>query len=124
MIRPMRGPDGNESDPIDSADPVAFAEVFAELARASSGGRADYAGLDHGRLDAEPDEQPHGWYWPVPVGGEHDADKRLAVAIEGAQLVGHGLAARLRVGALVARGHSQRERDDCGSADRDESSHG
>ena len=49
--------------------PTDAAEVFAELASASSGGRADYAGLDHARLDAEPEEEPQGWYWPVPVGG-------------------------------------------------------
>jgi assimilatory nitrate reductase catalytic subunit len=39
------------------------AAVFDELARASSGGRADYGGLSHARLDAEPD-----LFWPVPAG--------------------------------------------------------
>lgn len=37
-------------------------EVFAELAAASAGGRADYSGLSHGRLDAEP-----GLFWPCPA---------------------------------------------------------
>lgn len=36
--------------------------VFDELARASAGGRADYSGLSHARLDAEPD-----LYWPCPA---------------------------------------------------------
>ncbi|MBO3083783.1 molybdopterin oxidoreductase family protein [Cellulomonas fengjieae] len=39
------------------------AAVFDELARASAGGRADYSGLSHARLDAEPD-----LFWPVPAG--------------------------------------------------------
>lgn len=39
------------------------AVVFDELARASAGGRADYSGLSHARLDAEPD-----LFWPVPAG--------------------------------------------------------
>ncbi|KQR16747.1 molybdopterin oxidoreductase family protein [Cellulomonas sp. Leaf334] len=47
--------------------PVTFdtspAVVFDELARASAGGRADYSGLSHARLDAEPD-----LFWPVPAG--------------------------------------------------------
>ncbi len=47
--------------------PVRFdtdaAAVFDELARASAGGRADYSGLSHARLDAEPD-----LFWPVPAG--------------------------------------------------------
>ncbi|WP_456846960.1 molybdopterin oxidoreductase family protein [Cellulomonas sp. P5_C6] len=38
-------------------------DVFDELARASAGGRADYSGLSHARLDAEPD-----LFWPVPAG--------------------------------------------------------
>lgn len=45
-----------------SADP---AEVFAELARASAGGRADYSGLDHAVLDDE--TRPA--HWPYPAGG-------------------------------------------------------
>ena len=36
--------------------------MFDELARASAGGRADYAGLSHARLDAEQD-----LFWPVPA---------------------------------------------------------
>lgn len=42
--------------------PTDPAEVFDELARASAGGRADYSGLSHARLDAEPD-----LFWPVPA---------------------------------------------------------
>ena len=38
------------------------AEVFDELARASAGGVADYSGLSHARLDADPD-----LFWPVPA---------------------------------------------------------
>lgn len=38
------------------------AEVFDELARASAGGVADYSGLSHERLDADPD-----LFWPVPA---------------------------------------------------------
>jgi len=40
--------------------------VFDELARASAGGRADYSGLSHARLDAS-DE---GYFWPCPVGSD------------------------------------------------------
>ncbi|WP_404381628.1 molybdopterin oxidoreductase family protein [Knoellia locipacati] len=48
--------------------------VFDELARASSGGRADYGGLSHARLDAEPD-----LYWPCPTsaGDPHPGTPRL-----------------------------------------------
>ena len=45
-----------------STDP---AEVFDELARASAGGRADYSGLSHARLDAEPD-----LHWPCPASAD------------------------------------------------------
>lgn len=38
--------------------------VFAELARASAGGVADYSGLSHAGLDNSAD----GFYWPAPVG--------------------------------------------------------
>jgi assimilatory nitrate reductase catalytic subunit len=38
--------------------------VFDELARASAGGRADYSGLSHARLDAHED----GFFWPCPPG--------------------------------------------------------
>jgi assimilatory nitrate reductase catalytic subunit len=44
-----------------STDP---AEVFDELACASAGGRADYSGLSHARLDAEEE-----LYWPCPATG-------------------------------------------------------
>ena len=40
------------------------AVVFDELARASAGGKADYSGLSHARLDAH-DE---GLFWPCPAG--------------------------------------------------------
>ena len=40
------------------------AEVFDELARASAGGRADYSGLSHDLLDADPDTSA--WFWPAP----------------------------------------------------------
>jgi assimilatory nitrate reductase catalytic subunit len=42
--------------------PTDPAEVFDELARASAGGRADYSGLSHARLDAGPD-----LFWPCPA---------------------------------------------------------
>jgi assimilatory nitrate reductase catalytic subunit len=42
-----------------STDP---AEVFDELARASAGGRADYSGLSHARLDGE-----EALHWPCPA---------------------------------------------------------
>jgi assimilatory nitrate reductase catalytic subunit len=41
-----------------STDPE---EVFAELGRASAGGRADYAGITYDRIRAE-----HGVFWPCP----------------------------------------------------------
>jgi assimilatory nitrate reductase catalytic subunit len=48
--------------------PVTFdtdpAVVFDELARASAGGKADYSGLSHARLDAEEE----GLFWPCPPG--------------------------------------------------------
>lgn len=48
--------------------PVAFAtdpsDVFDELARASAGGRADYSGLSHARLD-----EGEALYWPCPAVG-------------------------------------------------------
>jgi assimilatory nitrate reductase catalytic subunit len=37
-------------------------EVFDELARASAGGRADYSGLSHARLDGD-----EALYWPCPA---------------------------------------------------------
>ena len=55
--------------------PVAFSsdpeEVFAELARASAGGRADYAGITYDRVRAE-----HGVFWPCPSPG-HPGTPRL-----------------------------------------------
>ena len=39
-------------------------EVFAELARASAGGKADYSGMTYEAL------VPHGRFWPLPEGGE------------------------------------------------------
>jgi assimilatory nitrate reductase catalytic subunit len=42
------------------------AAVFDELARASAGGRADYSGLSHARLDAHED----GFFWPCPAGSD------------------------------------------------------
>lgn len=45
-------------------------EVFDELARASAGGKADYSGLSHARLDeheaATGGADGSGLYWPVP----------------------------------------------------------
>lgn len=41
--------------------PLEAADVFEELARASSGGRADYGGLSHERLDRE-----GSMHWPCP----------------------------------------------------------
>ncbi|QIX25660.1 molybdopterin oxidoreductase family protein [Nocardioides sp. JQ2195] len=47
------------------ASPIAFSEdpeeIFAELARASAGGRADYAGISHDRVRKE-----QGVFWPCP----------------------------------------------------------
>lgn len=55
--------------------PVPFAtdpeEVFAELARASAGGIADYAGITYERIDAE-----HGVFWPCPD-ADHPGTPRL-----------------------------------------------
>jgi len=46
-------------------------EVFAELARASAGGKADYAGIDYTRIRDE-----HGVFWPCPEPG-HPGTPRL-----------------------------------------------
>ena len=46
-------------------------EVFAELGRASAGGRADYAGITYDRIRAE-----HGVFWPCPDVG-HPGTPRL-----------------------------------------------
>lgn len=60
-----------------STDP---AVVFDELARASAGGRADYAGLSHARLDAHEDAtdgaDDAGLFWPVPS-PEHPGTPRV-----------------------------------------------
>ena len=55
--------------------PVPFAtdpeEVFAELGRASAGGRADYAGISYDRIRAE-----QGVFWPCPA-PDHPGTPRL-----------------------------------------------
>jgi assimilatory nitrate reductase catalytic subunit len=55
--------------------PVPFSadaqEVFAELGRASAGGRADYAGITYERIRAE-----HGVFWPCPD-AQHPGTPRL-----------------------------------------------
>ncbi|SDT05953.1 assimilatory nitrate reductase (NADH) alpha subunit apoprotein [Nocardioides scoriae] len=52
--------------------PVAFSadpeEVFAELGRASAGGRADYSGITYDRIREE-----HGVFWPCPATDPADA---------------------------------------------------
>lgn len=48
--------------------PGAPAEVFAELARASAGGVADYGGITYGRLDAG-----EALHWPCPAVPDGDA---------------------------------------------------
>ncbi|WP_229242343.1 molybdopterin oxidoreductase family protein [Cellulosimicrobium marinum] len=53
------------------AFPTDPAVVFDELARASAGGVADYAGLSHARLDADEAAGGPGLFWPVPA---HDPD--------------------------------------------------
>ncbi|GEP39250.1 molybdopterin oxidoreductase [Nocardioides psychrotolerans] len=46
-------------------------EVFGELARASAGGRADYAGITYDRIRSE-----HGVFWPCPS-ADHPGTPRL-----------------------------------------------
>jgi assimilatory nitrate reductase catalytic subunit len=46
--------------------------VFDELARASRGGRADYSGVSHARLDRD-DESPAVW-WPCPATAAGEPD--------------------------------------------------
>ncbi|MFC8923799.1 molybdopterin oxidoreductase family protein [Cellulosimicrobium sp. NPDC057127] len=53
----------------DVAFPTDPAVVFDELARASAGGVADYAGLSHARLDADEAARGPGLFWPVPAAG-------------------------------------------------------
>jgi len=45
--------------------------IFAELGRASAGGKADYAGIDYERIRAE-----HGVFWPCPA-ADHPGTPRL-----------------------------------------------
>ena len=54
-----------------SAFPTDPEEAFAELALASAGGRADYAGITYDRIRAE-----HGVFWPCPD-AEHPGTPRL-----------------------------------------------
>ena len=51
-----------------STDPE---EIFAELGRASAGGKADYAGIDYARIRDE-----HGVFWPCPT-PDHPGTPRL-----------------------------------------------
>lgn len=55
--------------------PVPFStepeEIFAELGRASAGGKADYAGIDYDRIRRE-----HGVFWPCPT-AEHPGTPRM-----------------------------------------------
>ncbi|WP_149205323.1 molybdopterin oxidoreductase family protein [Actinotalea subterranea] len=63
---------------VTSGFPTDAGAVFDELARASAGGRADYSGVSHARLDAEPEVAVH---WPCPagtdVGARHPGTPRL-----------------------------------------------
>ena len=80
--RAVAPPDGVRSD-LDVlaglaerlASPVAFSTdpetVFAELAAASAGGKADYAGIDYDRIRAE-----HGVFWPCPA-ADHPGTPRM-----------------------------------------------
>ncbi|WP_148616259.1 molybdopterin oxidoreductase family protein [Nocardioides rubriscoriae] len=54
-----------------AAFPTDPEEAFAELARASAGGRADYAGITYDRIRAE-----HGVFWPCPS-ADHPGTPRL-----------------------------------------------
>ncbi len=54
-----------------AAFPTDPEEVFAELRRASAGGRADYAGISYDRIRAE-----DGVFWPCPT-PEHPGTPRL-----------------------------------------------
>ncbi|WP_419994734.1 molybdopterin oxidoreductase family protein [Streptomyces boninensis] len=44
--------------------PLEAEEIFAELRRASAGGKADYSGISYERIEAE-----DGVFWPCPEGG-------------------------------------------------------
>ncbi|MFC7026029.1 molybdopterin oxidoreductase family protein [Promicromonospora thailandica] len=63
--------------PATLAFPTDPAEVFDELARASAGGPADYAGLSHARLDADEAEAGPGLFWPVPAEPGHTGTPRI-----------------------------------------------
>ncbi|WGX97110.1 molybdopterin oxidoreductase family protein [Nocardioides sp. L-11A] len=54
-----------------AAFPTDPEEVFAELGRASAGGRADYSGISYARIAAE-----HGVFWPCPS-PDHPGTPRL-----------------------------------------------
>jgi assimilatory nitrate reductase catalytic subunit len=57
--------------------PVPFStepeEIFAELGRASAGGKADYAGIDYDRIRTE-----HGVFWPCPAPGHPGTPRMFA----------------------------------------------
>ncbi len=55
----------------EAAFPTDPETAFAELARASAGGRADYAGITYDRIRAE-----HGVFWPCPT-PDHPGTPRL-----------------------------------------------
>ena len=54
---------------VDHGFPTEPEAVFAELARASAGGAADYSGITYARLDAE-----DGLFWPCPATAEGEAE--------------------------------------------------
>ncbi|WP_353650535.1 molybdopterin oxidoreductase family protein [Nakamurella sp. A5-74] len=62
--------------PVLDTDPAA---VFDDLARASAGGRADYSGLSHARLDEDEHSGGDGLFWPCPAVGadRHPGSPRL-----------------------------------------------
>jgi assimilatory nitrate reductase catalytic subunit len=62
---------------LDSPVPFSTApeEIFAELGRASAGGKADYAGIDYDRIRAE-----HGVFWPCPEPGHPGTPRMFADA--------------------------------------------
>ncbi|MEU4364830.1 molybdopterin oxidoreductase family protein [Promicromonospora sp. NPDC023987] len=65
--------------PESLAFPADPAVVFAELARASAGGPADYSGLSHARLDADEASGGPGLFWPVPEAPSGTADAGASV---------------------------------------------
>ncbi|UFU04090.1 molybdopterin oxidoreductase family protein [Ruania suaedae] len=93
------------SDVTFATDP---AVVFDELARASAGGVADYAGLSHARLDADEAADGPGYYWPVPGPGHPGTPRvfldRFATPDGRARMIAvdhHGPADDVRSGAPV-----------------------